>query len=284
MGGHGIGNTGQSLLSNQENRGYDMSGPRANLPPIWVDTFDTLNTTIEKIESNLKNLARKQKDRLRLRFETDYSEQDREIEILTQTITGLIRKCQNMLKKIATIGNEEGTNLPYQERAVRLNVMRAKATKVQELSKAFRNSQKTFLERLQGQKRAGDDDFFGGVMGDSTISLDGVSKGLTDEQMNQLAEMDDTASQRQAEIVKIAKNVNELAQIFNELNVLVVQQGTVLDRIDYNIEQTLGQLKSAHKELKVAEQYQKKSRSTMCIIVLVVLIGLCALILIFRNS
>jgi len=280
LGSHGFGNTDQSLLADQDQTGWDMGGPRSSLPPVWVDTFDQLNSTITKIETNIKNLERKQKDRLRLRFENDYSDQDREIEILTQTITGLIRKCQTMLKKIATIGNEEGANLPYQERAVRLNVMRAKATKVQQLSKQFRKIQKHFLEKLAGQKGTGSQFF----TEDSGISLDGVDRGLTDAQMQELARMDTTASQRQADIVKIAQSVNELAQIFNELNVLVVQQGTVLDRIDYNIEQTLGQLKGAHVELKKAEKYQKRSRSTMCIIVLVVLIAFCSLILIFRNA
>ena len=42
--------------------------------------------------------------------------------------------------------------------------------------------------------------------------------------------------QRGTEIASIAKSIEELAQIFKELAALVIDQGTILDRIDYNME------------------------------------------------
>merc|ERR1712173_52379 len=115
------------------------------------------------------------------------------------------------------------------------------------------------------------------------MGLHDVSRGFSKEQMAMSEERAQDADKRETEILNIAKSVNNLAQLFNELNVLVVEQGTVLDRIDYNIEQTVGQLQSANKEIRKAEDYQKRARSTLCIIVLVVLILICACILIFKN-
>ncbi|KAJ3260785.1 hypothetical protein HK103_007348 [Boothiomyces macroporosus] len=56
-------------------------------------------------------------------------------------------------------------------------------------------------------------------------------------------------TQREKEINEIAKSIMTLADIFKELQTMVIDQGTVLDRIDYNIEQTNVSLEAAHGEL-----------------------------------
>lgn len=56
-------------------------------------------------------------------------------------------------------------------------------------------------------------------------------------------------SQREAEINEIAKSIFQLSDLFKELQNMVVEQGTMLDRIDYNIDQTVVHVKQGHKEL-----------------------------------
>lgn len=56
-------------------------------------------------------------------------------------------------------------------------------------------------------------------------------------------------SQREAEINEIAKSIFQLADLFKDIQNLVVDQGTMLDRIDYNIAQTVTHVTHAHKEL-----------------------------------
>lgn len=57
--------------------------------------------------------------------------------------------------------------------------------------------------------------------------------------------------QREREINDIAKGIIELADIFKELQTMVIDQGTMLDRIDYNVERMADNVKGADKELKV---------------------------------
>lgn len=42
--------------------------------------------------------------------------------------------------------------------------------------------------------------------------------------------------QREKEILQIARSINDLAVVFKDLAFLVTEQGTILDRIDFNIE------------------------------------------------
>lgn len=54
-----------------------------------------------------------------------------------------------------------------------------------------------------------------------------------------------TIDQREREVNQIAKSIHQLAEIFRDLQTLVIDQGSMLDRIDYNIEQTTVQVKEA---------------------------------------
>lgn len=255
------------------------------LPPIWVESLEALNADIEKVEGNIKKLKRLHQERLKVSFvDEDEAAQDRTIEVLTQEITRVFRGCEQRLKKIATVGNV--TKLPYEERLVRLNVMRSKATKVQELSREFRHVQKDFLQELQRQAKQ-NDGFFKDDGGDDEIdglTFEAIDKGLSESQMQVLQQREQNASVREQQIIQIARDCNELAEMFKNLSVLVIQQGTILDRIDYQVEQTVVQLKAAKSELVIAEKHQKKNKTTLCIMILVVCIGIAALILIFRQS
>jgi len=49
--------------------------------------------------------------------------------------------------------------------------------------------------------------------------------------------MDAFAQERDREVRNILQSINDLAQIMKDLSVLVIDQGTIVDRIDYNMEQ-----------------------------------------------
>jgi hypothetical protein len=60
--------------------------------------------------------------------------------------------------------------------------------------------------------------------------------------------------QREREINDIAKGIIELSDIFRELQTMVIDQGTMLDRIDYNVERMHTDVQSAQKELNVVRR------------------------------
>lgn len=59
---------------------------------------------------------------------------------------------------------------------------------------------------------------------------------------------------RTKEITQIASSISELADLFRDLGNLIVEQGTVLDSVEYNVQVTARELSGAVEELKVAQR------------------------------
>lgn len=73
--------------------------------------------------------------------------------------------------------------------------------------------------------------------------------------------------------------------MFKDLATLVVDQGTVLDRIDYNMEQVVEKTKAGIKQLEKAEKYQKKStRALKCIMCLMLTVVVLVIIVIMKHK
>ncbi|KAF1785857.1 Syntaxin-16 [Phytophthora cactorum] len=87
--------------------------------------------------------------------------------------------------------------------------------------------------------------------------------------------------------------------MFKEVAEMVIDQGTLIDRIDYNMEQStklapLGwlliycqvveRMRSGLGQLERAEKYQRNTRPERCIFLLLTLITLCFFILVMKHS
>jgi syntaxin 16 len=80
---------------------------------------------------------------------------------------------------------------------------------------------------------------------------------------------------RSIEIENITKDIVELNEIFKDFNLLVINQGILIDRIDDNINLTFENINNGNKELEVAETYQNKSKCCgYLLIIIVIMIGL----------
>lgn len=257
------------------------------MSPEWVDIVGEVEEDVTSIKSNLKRLQKLHSRRLKVTFDEAEGEQERDIDIVTQEVSRLLHKSENALKRIATIGNAEGTHLPQQERVVRLNVMRALASELQGLGKTFRNCQKDYLSRIRGQEESGTEWFGSEDTSSQPLSLDSLDealdRGLTAHEVTMLQDVQQTASQRDQEIIRIAQSINDLATIFQELSVLVIEQGTVLDRIDYNVERALDNIITGTEVLQEADNYSKKARTMKCILLLLAVIVVLSIILVIKH-
>ena len=66
---------------------------------------------------------------------------------------------------------------------------------------------------------------------------------------------------RTKEVEQIAQSIAELAELFRDLNNMVVEQGTVLDSVEYNVQVTARETEAAVGELKIAQRYVHDKQS-----------------------
>lgn len=109
---------------------------------------------------------------------------------------------------------------------------------------------------------------------DNDERLDEYFQIKPNQKMNQRQllqfEIDNTKTMeiREKEVMGILKSIVDLNQVYKDLSHLVEEQGTILDRIDYNVENTQTRVYQGLQELKKAERYQRANRKMYCIFIL----------------
>ncbi len=73
--------------------------------------------------------------------------------------------------------------------------------------------------------------------------------------LRQVTAVDLSLDTRDRELTEIAKSIAQLAELFKDLSALVIDQGTLLDSVEYNVEQTAVHMEDAVKELETATRY-----------------------------
>eukprot|EP00656_Telonema_subtile_P001888 TRINITY_DN1081_c0_g1_i1.p2 TRINITY_DN1081_c0_g1~~TRINITY_DN1081_c0_g1_i1.p2 ORF type:complete len:143 (+),score=31.03 TRINITY_DN1081_c0_g1_i1:253-681(+) len=107
---------------------------------------------------------------------------------------------------------------------------------------------------------------------------------FSEAQLQKIDTMQDLVDERDKEVQQIAKSVAQLSEIFKELSTLVIDSGTILDRIDFNMEMVVDNVHKAEADLEAASKYNGKGISAWCIIVLTVLCIIMALVVAIKKG
>ena len=267
-------------LSGDEGAGLD--GLSASLPPAWVDFSEEASADIARIKEKMKELSAAHSKALLPNFDDMATGDDHVVEVVTQEITRLVKRCEARLQKLGAPGK-----LSQEDDRVVKNVQRKLATELQRLSQEFRKMQKGYLQRLKQQQDrgpggAGVDDIFGPGLSGGGGDED-FDPGFTDAQMQRVDRSEAMSFERDQEVMKILESVNDLAGVMKDLSVLIIDQGSILDRIDYNCEQVGVTVEEGRKQLVKAEIHQKNSRMIICIYFLMVMVVLMTMVVIFQK-
>ncbi|KAG2694691.1 hypothetical protein I3843_08G152700 [Carya illinoinensis] len=271
-------NRSYAPLSTEDPGNSSKGALTVGLPPAWVDVSEEIAANVQLARTRMAELAKAHAKALMPSF-GDGKEDQRLIESLSQEITGLIKRSEKKLQRLSAAGPSEDSN-------VRKNVQRSLATDLQNLSMELRKKQSTYLKRLRQQKEGQDGvDLEMNLNGNrSTMEDDDLDNMVFNEhQMAKLKKSEALTAEREREIQQVVESVNELAQIMKDLSVLVIDQGTIVDRIDYNIQNVATTVEEGLKQLQKAERTQKHGGMVRCATVLIIMCFIMLVLLILKE-
>ncbi|KAI5283995.1 hypothetical protein KEM54_001658, partial [Ascosphaera aggregata] len=272
----------------EERRGLISNGPHTYeddgdaiiemdiLPPRWVDARDEVTELLSDIAHHSSQLTKLHQKHVLPGFgDEDIRRRDEiEIENLTQQITRGFRGCQRAIAKIDRMlreAKDSPAGISKGEETMARNIQISLAARVQEASAKFRKSQSSYLKKLRGIEGLpsptfeshpsipSQNPYMDPSLMDSEVDKSFSQSTLSQLQTSQLRQHtamtttsnDATIAQREREINDIAKGIIELSDIFKDLQAMIIDQGTMLDRIDFNVEKMTTEVKGAERELKI---------------------------------
>ena len=158
---------------------------------------------------------------------------------------------------------------------IKSNLQQALIEKAKEFSRKFKLNQELYTKKYK--ELVGEDD-----------PTNEVNNFMKEEEQNHNDNflMTDNSKQvlkkRDTELNKLLNSVSDLAGIFKDMQVLVMEQGSILDRIDYNIDVASTNVVKGKNSLIKANDYHKNNCFRNVIIVLLVCIFIEAFMLIFK--
>ncbi|PVU99323.1 hypothetical protein BB560_005523, partial [Smittium megazygosporum] len=217
-----------------------------------VDKVQEVNVIMDAIPSQVQRLKKLHNEHLLPGF-NDRTDDELKINKLTLEITNNFQNCQRLIHSIYN------PNLKGQNLAMSKNIQMSLAQKIQQLSLVFQKTQQTYLKQLSKRNNQSKDVFESELPEDDRIAMEYTfDLNLTDEQILDYEAASSAVKNRESEVEMIHKSIVDLSVIFKDMQQMVIHQGTLLDRIDFNVENTVVNVEAAKEELKKAEKKMGK--------------------------
>ena len=193
------------------------------------------------------------------------------IELLVKDMTNKLYEVENKIKEMLN----ENINNEIDE-VIKNNMKQSIYTKLSEFTRKFKMNQEIYMKKYR--ELVGNENLYNNNDNDN-IDKNNSKK----ENFLSLSDESNVLQKRDKEFGKLLNSVNELASIFKDMQNLVMQQGTILDRIDYNIENAAVKVNEGKKNLEKTEEIMKKScyRKVMFTMLIIIFVEIVLILLKF---
>lgn len=277
---------GQNHQDNPETK-LIIENQEENTKPIWSNAVEKIRENLSYCKESIEKIKIVQARLSLPSFQDMKNEQERlnkSIDIITKTL----KNCTRSTISLTSFSNLSDVDVTILKR-IQQNIL----GEIRNLTSELKTQQERYKNQIEKDNITRDNltDFYGDPrlsQADSSQAVafrnESFNSGIpfllervdTQERRDYIELNETMISQRETEIQKLARSIVELSEMFQDLNALIIEQGTVLDRIDYNVTMAAESTQKAVVELEKA----KKLQSTCCRKILYILISVIVVIII----
>nr|XP_033489098.1 syntaxin-3a isoform X3 [Epinephelus lanceolatus] len=253
----------------------------------FMDEFfcqiEDIRNSIDKIDENVAEV--KKLFSVILSAPTSDQKTQDDLEAITNDIKKMANNARNKLKTIERNLESEEQERVSADMRIRKSQHAVLSRKFVEVMTKYNEAQVDFRERSKGRiqrqleitGKATTDDELEEMLesGNAAVFTAGiVDAGISKQALSEI-------ESRHKDIVRLESSIKELHDMFVDIAMLVESQGGMIDRIESNMDQSVGFVERAVADTKKAAKFQQEARRKVVIIIVVVLIlvGLLALII-----
>ena len=251
--------------------------PNYNYTPKYIQTYEKCNYLFREFDIEFNKLKEEQQKQIVPTFnETEAKLISENIQIITQKMTIKLQGCKNLTKELNTMLVPSSL-----DEHIKKNMYHNLLNRLADSSKSLQINEEIYLKKYQ--------EINGIEVNNSIInSVENYSFETEQTNFNFNSNKDCIDSLnifkvRNQNIDNILNIVNELHIIFEEVTNIVLYQGTILDRIDYNIYETRYNIRRGNRQLGKTEDNLKNGCVRRMNQILIIAILIMGIIIIFKH-
>jgi syntaxin 16 len=257
--------TSKLISSNDRIELQNVSNPK------YMDIYEQCDNLLKDFDIEFNKLKEEQQKRIVPNFnETESKLITQNIQMISTKMTQQLKKCKYLTKELKTLlaNSDLDDN-------VKINMYQNLLNRLAETSRALQINEEMQLQKYH-EFNGVEDSFF------NINNFDSIETTQTQKFNSIDAKKIDVNKDRNKEIDQIVKTVNDLKEIFQEVADMIIFQGTILDRIDYNIYESRHNIRRGNREMEETHERLKSGCVRRINQILIICIFIMSILIIFK--
>ena len=239
--------------------------------PKYMEIYEQCDNLLKDFDIEFNKLKEEQQKRIVPNFnETESKLINQNIHMISDKMTKKLKKCKQLTKELKHILVQSDLN-----ENVKINMYNNLLNRLAETSRALQINEEMQIQKYQ-EFNTVEDSFL------NINNYDSIETTQTQNFYSNNTKKLDIAKERNKELDQMITTVNDLKEIFQEVSNMIISQGTILDRIDYNLYQARHNVRRGNQEMEEAHERLKSGCLRRVNQILIICIFVMSLLIIFK--